>query len=142
MIDAYPIEPDAKLTTDEINAAYAWVEWPTREAWRLDAVSASSAWYAARTRSGEIVGIARVLDDGGLHASLWDIIVRPDHQRRGIGSALARMAIDRCADRRIVALVSTPAARPFFEALGFVTEAHGHAAMYLRPHAAAVPPNR
>ncbi len=88
MADVYAIEPDAKLTVDQINGAYAWVDWPQREAWRLDAVS-------------------------------------------------ARAAVAQCADRRIVALVSTPAARPFFDALGFATEVHGHAAMYLRPQAEA-----
>lgn len=128
------IEADAVLTPDEVNAAYAWVEWPPREAWRIEAVSRSSTWLAAR-EGGELVGIARLLDDGGLHASLWDVIVRPDHQRRGIGSNLARAALDRASDRRLVAIVSTPAAVPFFASLGFVDESHGHRAMYLRPHA-------
>jgi GNAT superfamily N-acetyltransferase len=126
------IEADANLSAGEVNAAYAWVEWPQREPWRLEAIGRSSTWFAARD-DGELVGIARLLDDGGLHASLWDVIVRPDRQRQGIGTALARAVLDRCADRRLVALVSTPAAVPFFAAMGFVTDSHGHAAMYLRP---------
>ena len=96
-------------------------------------MSRSCSWIAAR-EGDELVGIARLLDDGGLHASLWDLIVRPDRQRRGIGTRLVRTALDRCADRRLVALVSTPAAVPFFASLGFVDESHGHRAMYLRPH--------
>lgn len=117
----------------EVNAAYAWAEWPQRETWRLEALARACTWFAAR-EGDAVVGIARLLDDGGLHASLWDVIVRPDRQRRGIGTALVRAALDRCGDRRLVALVSTPAAVPFFAAMGFVTESHGHAAMYLRPH--------
>jgi GNAT superfamily N-acetyltransferase len=127
------IQTDVALTPDEVNAAYAWVEWPQREPWRIEAASRTCTWLAARDDQGELRGIARVLDDGGLHASLWDVIVHPDHQRRGIGSALVRAALDRCADRRLIVLVSTPAATPFFEALGFAAESHGHAAMYLRP---------
>ncbi len=127
-------EADARLTPDEVNATYAWVEWPQREAWRLDAIARSCTWFAARRGTdGALLGVARLLDDGGLHAALWDVIVRPDHQRQGIGSQLVRLALDRCRDRRLVALVSTPAARGFFEAHGFVAESHGHAAMYLRP---------
>jgi ribosomal protein S18 acetylase RimI-like enzyme len=127
-------ETDAPLTPDEVNAAYTWVEWPQREAWRLDAVARSCTWFAARQKTdGALLGVARLLDDGGLHAALWDVIVRPDHQRRGIGSQLVRLALDRCRERRLVALVSTPAARGFFESLGFVPESHGHTAMYLRP---------
>jgi GNAT superfamily N-acetyltransferase len=127
-------EADARLTPDEVNAAYAWVEWPRREEWRLDAIARSCTWFAARRQTdGALLGVARLLDDGGLHAALWDVIVRPDRQRQGIGSQLVRLALDRCRDRRLVALVSTPGARGFFEALGFVPESHGHAAMYLRP---------
>jgi GNAT superfamily N-acetyltransferase len=130
------IEADAPLTPDEVNAAYAWVEWPQREAWRIEAMSRSCTWFAARDGK-ELVGIARLLDDGGLHAAVWDLIVRPDYQRRGIGSALLTAILERCTDRRLVALVSTPSAVPFFAAMGFTAESHGHAAMYLRPHTLA-----
>src|ERR671925_1756081 len=108
------IETDASLTPAEVNAAYAWVEWPQREAWRLEAVSRSCRWLAARDADGALIGVARLLDDGGLHATLWDVIVRPDRQRQGIGSALVHAALGACTDRRLVALVSTPAAVPFF----------------------------
>jgi GNAT superfamily N-acetyltransferase len=131
------IETDAALGPDEVNDAYAWVDWPRRESWRLEALARSCTWFAAREDDATLVGIARLLDDGGLHATLWDVIVRPDHQRQGIGAALVRAVLDRCADRRLVALVSTPTAVPFFAAMGFVTASHGHAAMYLRPQAPA-----
>ncbi|HEX2221787.1 MAG TPA: GNAT family N-acetyltransferase [Candidatus Limnocylindria bacterium] len=128
------VEADAPLSPDEINAAYAWVEWPQREPGRLEAVTRRCTWFAARAADGGLVGVARLLDDGGLHASLWDVIVRPDHQRRGVGRALVEAALERCRDRRLVALVSTPAAVAFFAEIGFVPESHGHVAMYLRPH--------
>jgi GNAT superfamily N-acetyltransferase len=131
---AVTIEAGATLTPDQVNAAYAWVEWPARESWRLEAIARSCRWFAARDADAGLVGVTRLLDDGGLHATLWDIIVRPDHQRRGIGTALVRAALDECADRRLVAIVSTPAATAFFGALGFVSESHGHRALYLRPH--------
>jgi GNAT superfamily N-acetyltransferase len=121
------------LTPDEVNAAYAWAEWPQRETWRLEAIARTCTWLTARDADGALVGVARLLDDGGLHASLWDVIVRPDRRRRGIGTALVRAALDRCADRRLVALVSTPDAMPFFAAMGFASESHGHVAMYHRP---------
>jgi GNAT superfamily N-acetyltransferase len=131
------VEADASPTPDEVNAAYAWVEWPQREPWRLEAIARSCIWLVARDPDGSLVGIARLLDDGGLHAALWDVIVRPDRQRQGIGSSLVRAALERCTDRRLVSLVSTPAAVPFFAAMGFLPESHGHAALYLRPHATA-----
>jgi GNAT superfamily N-acetyltransferase len=127
------IEAGASLTPEQVNAAYAWVEWPPRETWRLDAIARSCRWFAARDDSAGLVGVTRLLDDGGLHAALWDVIVRPDQQRRGIGTQLVRAALEECADRRLVAIVSTPAAAAFFASLGFVSASHGHQAMYLRP---------
>ena len=124
---------DAALTPDEVNAAYEWAGWPQRESWRLEAIARSSTWLAARDPDGSLIGVARLLDDGGIHASLWDVIVRPDRRRLGIGTALVRAALDGCADRRLVVLVSTPDAVPFFAAMGFLAESHGHVAMYLRP---------
>jgi GNAT superfamily N-acetyltransferase len=131
------IETDAPLTPDEVNAAYAWADWPLREAWRLEAIGRTCTWFGARDPDGSLIGVARLLDDGGLHASLWDVIVRPDRRRQGIATALVRAALDRCTDRRLVALVSTPDAVPFFAAMGFVAESHGHLAMYQRPRPAA-----
>ena len=126
---AVRIEADAVLSADDVNSAYDWVEWPRREPWRLEAIARTCTWFAAREPEGELVGVARLLDDGGLHASVWDLIVRPDRQRRGIGSELLSAVLGRCGDRRLVVLVSTRAAVPFFAAMGFSTESHGHAAM-------------
>ncbi len=133
MTDGVRIETDASLTPAEVNAAYAWAEWPQRDTWRIEAASRRSTWLAARDLDGELVGIARVLDDGGLYASVWDVIVRPDRQHAGVGRRLVAAALERCADRRLVAVVSTPAARDLFASLGFTGESHGHAALYLRP---------
>jgi len=127
-------EVGASPAPAEVNAAYAWVEWPPREDWRLEAIARSCTWITAREANGSLVGIARLLDDGGIHASLWDVIVRPDRQGRGIGTRLLELALERCSDRSLLALVSTPAAADFFRHRGFVPESHGHRAMYRRPH--------
>jgi GNAT superfamily N-acetyltransferase len=128
-------EADATLSVAEVNAAYAWAEWPEREAWRIEEASRHSRWFVARSPGGELVGVVRVLDDGGLYASVWDLLVRPDWRGTRVASRLMELALDTCRDRRLVALVATPAARGLYERLGFVTESHGHAAMYLRPQA-------
>ncbi len=124
----------AVLSAEQVNAAYAWADWPKRETSRIDAASHRSTWFTAATPDGTLVGVTRLLDDGGLYATIWDVIVHPDWRGRGIGTSLVERALELCDDRRLVALVATPAARGLFERLGFVTESHGHAAMYLRPH--------
>ena len=53
----------------------------------------SLGWVTARPGDGTLVGFVNVAWDGGDHAFLLDIKVRPDHQRRGIGTELVRIAI-------------------------------------------------
>jgi GNAT superfamily N-acetyltransferase len=124
----------AVLSADQVNAAYAWADWPQRERWRIDEASRRSTWFTAATPDGTLVGVARLIDDGGLYAAIWDLIVHPGWRGRGIGTSLVERVLELCQDRRLVALVATPAARGLFERLGFATESHGHAAMYVRPH--------
>lgn len=37
-------------------------------------------------RDGELIGMGRIIGDGGLNYEVVDIAVRPDHQRQGLGS--------------------------------------------------------
>jgi ribosomal protein S18 acetylase RimI-like enzyme len=52
----------------------------------------SLGWVTARADDGSLVGFVNVAWDGGDHAFLIDTKVRPDYQRRGIGTALVRLA--------------------------------------------------
>jgi GNAT superfamily N-acetyltransferase len=52
----------------------------------------SLGWVTARAADGALVGFVNVAWDGGDHAFLIDTKVRPDHQRRGIGTELVRVA--------------------------------------------------
>jgi ribosomal protein S18 acetylase RimI-like enzyme len=52
----------------------------------------SLGWVTARVSDTTLIGFVNVAWDGGDHAFLLDTKVRPDHQRRGVGSALVRLA--------------------------------------------------
>ena len=52
----------------------------------------SLGWVTARDADGSLVGFVNVAWDGGDHAFLIDTKVRPDHQRRRIGTGLVRIA--------------------------------------------------
>ena len=52
----------------------------------------SLGWVTARAADASLVGFVNVAWDGGDHAFLLDTKVRPDHQRRGIGTELVRLA--------------------------------------------------
>jgi len=54
----------------------------------------SLGWVTARDGDGLLVGFVNVAWDGGDHAFLLDTKTRGTHQRRGIGTALVRMATE------------------------------------------------
>jgi ribosomal protein S18 acetylase RimI-like enzyme len=68
------------------------------EAGWWDRVRAHSlGWVTARVNDGTLVGFVNVAWDGSDHAFLLDTKVRPDHQRRGVGTELVRLAAEHAA---------------------------------------------
>ena len=57
----------------------------------------SLGWVTARLGGGALIGFVNVAWDGGDHAFLIDTKVRPDRQRRGIGTELVRIAVAQAA---------------------------------------------
>ena len=72
---------------------------------------------------GEAVGCARIVGDGGLYFYLQDVIVLPEHQRRGQGARLmdALMAyVERSArPGAFIGLMAAVGSEPFYERYGF-----------------------
>ena len=52
----------------------------------------SLGWVTAHLADGTPIGFVNVAWDGGDHAFLIDTKVRPEHQHRGIGTELVRLA--------------------------------------------------
>ena len=77
-----------------------------------------TAWEA-----GVLVGFTRVISDLTFRATVWDVIVRPSHQRRGIGLAMMQFVLDH-PDLRSVSqfLLLTADKHGFYERLGFHPE--------------------
>ena len=54
----------------------------------------SLGWVTARGADGTLVGFVNVAWDGGDHAFLIDTKTRGEHQHRGVGTALVRLAAE------------------------------------------------
>ena len=91
-------------------------------------------WNVVAREAGRVVGIGRLLDDGALYATVWDVIVEPQAQRRGLGTAILERLLEAAAARSIVALVASPAGRPLYERYGFSSDDGRGVAMLLRPN--------
>jgi GNAT superfamily N-acetyltransferase len=88
----------------------------------------SLGWVTARDDDGTLVGFVNVAWDGGDHAFLIDTKTRPSHQRRGVGTAVVRRAVEeaRAAGCEWLFVDFEPHLRAFYlEACGFRPTAAG-----------------
>jgi GNAT superfamily N-acetyltransferase len=65
-----------------------------------------------------LIGAARALTDFEYHATIYDVVIHPDHQRQGIGAALMREVLKRLPVWRVLLVADGDAAR-FYGRLGF-----------------------
>lgn len=90
----------------------------------------TGSWAAAHVvvaDGGEVVGMGRVIADGGWYFHIADMAVLPDHQRRGIGDAVLGRLLERILaaappDPYITLLADAPG-RPLYRRHGFVETA-------------------
>ena len=78
---------------------------------------------AACAYEGErLVGFGRVLTDGVMHAMIYDLIVHPEWQGRGVGGELLRRLVERClaGGVRDIQLFCARGKRSFYEKRGFI----------------------
>ena len=84
------------------------------------AVEASASVHIARD-AGQLVGLLRVVSDDTTIAYVQDLLVRPTHQRRGVGSALMQAFNRRYGHvrQRVLLTDDEPGQRAFYESVGF-----------------------
>lgn len=72
---------------------------------------------------GQLVAFCRMLTDFVFRGSIWDILVHPDHQGKGIGSKLIRYALTHPAVKDIPIITSYSSNLvPFLKRHGFETQ--------------------
>ena len=118
------IRPSTEALTDpELCGLYAAVGWTVyaENPTRLRAAIDGSHFVATARVDGQLVGLVRVVSDGVSIAYIQDILVHPDHHRRGIGRRLLAAAIDHYPDVRQKVLLTDdrPEQLTFYASMGF-----------------------
>ena len=72
---------------------------PTKE--ELILTLSRSYFFVIAYDGDKIIGSGRVVSDGILHAMIYDMIINPDYQRKGIGTKILNMIIDKCIEDNI-----------------------------------------
>ena len=108
----------------EILSLYSSVGWTayTDAPEVLKAGLQNSLLTLAAYEGDQLLGIIRVIGDGHTIVYIQDLLVFPEHQRRGVGTALMNAVLERFAAVRQIVLATddTPKTTAFYESLGFV----------------------
>jgi GNAT superfamily N-acetyltransferase len=98
-VQTVELEWRGAVGNNELNALHAegFEHPPFDDDWERQLRAHSLGWVVARVE-GRLVGFVNVAWDGGVHAFLLDTLVSGAHRGRGIGTQLARRAVDGARD--------------------------------------------
>lgn len=82
-----------------------------------------SAW-----NGGEIIGFTRVITDEALFATIWNMIVTPKYQNRGVGKMLIQKCLDAYPNLHFFLFAGEKSVK-FYKKMGFDVHCFG---MYLK----------
>jgi ribosomal protein S18 acetylase RimI-like enzyme len=110
-------------------AEYNWlrslVGWRTYQEDVIEKALPNSLYGVCAYQEGKLVGMARIVGDGGMVYYIQDVIVIPDYQKQGIGTQMMDyiMAYIRLhvSHNSIIGLMSAAGKEAFYEKYGFIT---------------------
>nr|YP_009315272.1 Hypothetical protein ycf52 [Yamadaella caenomyce]SCW23727.1 Hypothetical protein ycf52 [Yamadaella caenomyce] len=82
-----------------------------------------------------LIGFARATSDHAFNATIWDVVVHPEFQGKGLGRVLMTQVIKhlRLADITTITLFADPQVIAFYKHLGFITDPDGVKGMFWYP---------
>ena len=83
----------------------------------------NSLYCVCAYANAEIIGMARIIGDGGLAYYIQDVIVKPGYQRQGIGTELMNKIMEyihlHTSDNAVIGLMAAKGKEPFYKRYGF-----------------------
>ena len=121
-------------TVEEYAALIASVGWKKREPEAISLALGNSLYAVCAQFENQLVGMGRVIGDGGLHYYLSDVVVLPSHQHKGIGTRVVDM-LNRYLDtlpyrNTLVGIIAVKGTREFYERCGYTSQKSHAPAMY------------
>lgn len=116
----YNILRDHEIKPEEIESLRTIAGWDKMEGKYALILPKLYTYYSVRIEN-ELVGFLSILSDGVGDAFLLDLMVHPDHQRKGIGTALVKEAIHdiKSAGVKCIQVTFNPDLESFYKKFGF-----------------------
>jgi GNAT superfamily N-acetyltransferase len=116
---------DSKLaiTPEELQDLYRFTRWGrSRSLEQIEKMLEGTSMSFSVRYNGKLVAFCRIITDFVYRGSLWDILVHPDHQGKGLGSSLLGYALNHPAIKPVPLIVTyTSELIDFMCKLGFET---------------------
>jgi GNAT superfamily N-acetyltransferase len=116
---------EKNLVTDELLTLYNDAGWKayTSHPDKLAGSINNSLFVLTARDDGKLVGLLRAVGDGLTIIYIQDILVLKSHQRKGIGSALLKITLDKYSSIRQIVLLTDkkPETISFYEKAGLKT---------------------
>ena len=82
-----------------------------------------------------LIGFARATSDHAFNATIWDVVVDPKYQKKGLGKAMMKFMIKKLRKEDIsnITLFADPHVIKFYENLGFILDPEGIKGMFWYP---------
>lgn len=91
--------------------------------------------WEVKGQKKRLIGFARATSDHAFNATIWDVVVDPSFQNRGLGKELMKYTIKklRNADISNITLFADPQVINFYRRLGFILDPEGIKGMFWYP---------
>jgi ribosomal protein S18 acetylase RimI-like enzyme len=121
---------------EELCDAVGWARRPLRKVKKAIECSflVVSLWEVRGNRK-RMIGFARATSDHAFNATIWDVVIHPSFQSKGLGKALIKYTIKKLRNEDIsnITLFADPQVIDFYRRLGFVLDPEGIKGMFWYP---------
>ena len=108
---------------EEYNQLRKIVGWGVYEPEVVEKSLPKSLYGLCAVAENKIIGMARVIGDEGLVYYIQDVIVKPEYQRKGIGTKMMEKIMaylrGRARKNTMIGLMAAKGKEPFYERYGF-----------------------
>jgi ribosomal protein S18 acetylase RimI-like enzyme len=128
-IDLYELE--------ELCDAVGWSRRPMRKVKKaLEHSFLVASMWEVRGTQRRLIGFARATSDHAFNATIWDVVVHPIFQGKGLGKSLMKYMIKKLRSEDIsnITLFADPQVLDFYRGLGFMSDPEGIKGMFWYPN--------
>jgi len=122
---------------EELCDAVGWSRRPLRKVKKaIDHSFMVVSMWEQRGNHRRLIGFSRATSDHAFNATIWDVVVHPAFQGRGLGKALMKQLIKelRAEDISNITLFADPQVVDFYRELGFMPDPEGIKGMFWYPN--------